>query len=378
MFISMIIKEIKLFVRSKGSLLMMFAFPIILITILGFALDAMMSGDANFFNDSKVIYEIQGSTYADGFNNFKDTMENQFEGLTFEKSTNSEESQNLVSDNKALCFITIDDNGYTYFRNEKGEPQSSKIFRSIFEGVIDKYSLIDVVVKNDPSIINSITKEESEKYTKDIAVGNRPVTSIDYYTFAELALIILYVSSIVGDSVVKEKELGTSNRVALTDVSYLKLIVSKILFGVIIAATQIVVIYFYSTWILDAQWGDKVFPMIFNLMSLGVFASVLGAVVGMTLKDGKSLNGVLNVIIVIICLFGGCYTPLSMIKSIPVLGDLAVISPIYWINSSLISLSTGVKDIYSSTALIMTLGLSVVLVTLYIIYTKLKGRGKLV
>ncbi|WP_042274327.1 ABC transporter permease [[Clostridium] dakarense] len=378
MFISMVIKELKLFSRNKGSLVMMFAFPIILITILGVALENMIGGDINIFDDSKVLYIIEDSKYEDGFKGFKETMEDEFEGLIFEETKNIEESKKLVLDNKAMCFISVNKDGYSYFRNENREYQNSKIFRSIFEGVIDKYALVDVVMKNDPTIISSITKDEANKYTDEISVGNRAITSIDYYTFAELALIILYVSAIVGESVVNEKELGTFNRISLSNTSTLKLILSKMTLGLIIVAIQILVVYFYSTIVLKAHWGDNLLFMIFNLLCLGVFSSVLGVVVGMIIKDGKTLNGILNVVIVIMCLFGGCYTPLSMVKSIPVLGDVAIVSPVYWINSSLISLSTGVVDTYSKVAISITLGLSVILVGIYLIYSKIKRRDNLV
>lgn len=377
MFISMVIKELKLFSRNKGSLVMMFAFPIILITILGFALESMMGSDINFFDDSKVIYIIEDSKYEAGFNIFKETMEDEFDGLIFEETKDIEESKKLVLDNKAMCFISITNDGYSYFRNEKGESQNSKIFRSIFEGVINKYALIDVVMKNDPAIISSITKDEADKYTDEITVGNRTIISIDYYTFAELALIILYVSAIVGESVVNEKKLGTFNRISLSNASTLKLILSKISLGLIIVSIQILVVYFYSTIVLKAHWGENYLYMIFNLLCLGIFSSVLGVVVGMIIKDGKTLNGILNIIIVIMCLFGGSYTPLSMVKSIPVLGDIAIISPVYWINSSLISLSTGVTDTYSKVAISITLGLSFILVFIYLIYSKTKRRDTL-
>lgn len=377
MFISMLIKEIKLFSRNKGSLVMMFAFPIILITILGVALESMIGGDINFFDNSKVLYIIKDSTYEDEFNSFKETMKNEFDGLMFEESKHLKEAKNLVSNNEAICFISIEKNGYSYFRNEKNENQSSKIFRSIFEGVIDKHTLVDVIMKNDPSTVSNITKNEADKYIDEISVGNRSITSIDYYTFAELALIILYVSAIVGESVVSEKELGTLNRIGISDSSTLKLILSKISLGVIIVAIQITVVYFYSTIVLKAYWGDNTISMIFNLLCLGVFSSVLGALVGILVKDGKTLNGILNVMIVIMCLFGGCYTPLSMVKSIPILGDLAIVSPVYWINSSLISLSTNVVDTYSNVAVSITLGSSIIFIAIYLIYSHIKRRNNI-
>ena len=46
--------------------------------------------------------------------------------------------------------------------------------------------------------------------------GARDITSSEYYTFAELALIIFYVSGIVGESVYNENKLTTINRIRLS------------------------------------------------------------------------------------------------------------------------------------------------------------------
>ena len=58
--------------------------------------------------------------------------------------------------------------------------------------------------------------------------GARDITSSEYYTFAELALIIFYVAGIVGESVYKEKQLTTINRIRLSRMKESFLIGAKV------------------------------------------------------------------------------------------------------------------------------------------------------
>ena len=73
--LSMIEKELKQFFRDKGSVIMMFIFPIALITCLSFSLKSFMGGAYNFFR-KKVLYTIENnSKYEEGFNEFKEEFE---------------------------------------------------------------------------------------------------------------------------------------------------------------------------------------------------------------------------------------------------------------------------------------------------------------
>ncbi|MGL5150822.1 MAG: ABC transporter permease [Clostridium sp.] len=367
MFIKLLGKEITQFRRNKGNILLMFLFPIILITILGTALSSMMGSGVDIFNDGKIYYTItEESHYSDGFKELITGFENEFEDIVFEETISPSKAEEDVNNNKAYAYVTITSQGYKYYRNPTGETTQSKIFRSIFENVINKYTLIDIAKENNPQSLQEILSAESKSVINNVNVGNRAVSAVDYYTFAELALIILYISIIVGESVCKEKEEGTYNRIAISKAHPLTIILSKITLGIVVGVIQIITVYIYSSFILDAKWGDNLLPMLANLLCLTIFASVLGAFIGSLMKNSGSLNGALNMVIVFSCLLGGCYTPISMIKAIPVLGNLTVISPIYWVNSALISLSTGVKDKFSIVAISLTLGLSIVMIIIYL------------
>lgn len=374
---SMVKKELKQFFRDRGGVIMMFVFPIALIACLSFSLKSFMGGNIDVFSDKKVLYTIEkNSSYEEGFNQFKEEFQKQTT-LKFEETNNKEEAIALVDKYDAIALVTINENGYEYYRSNDGEKTSSKIFRSILEQTLTKYALVDTVIKENPMMIQEILKAEESKYVKEISIGGNIVTSFEYYTFAELALIILYISLVTSQTVYNESRLKTINRVRLSKATDLQLIVSKAILGVIIGILQIIVVYLFSTFILNVNWGENLVLMILVLLALAVLSSVLGIVVGLSFKDDKNILSTLQAIIIGVCLTGGSYAPLSMLKGIPVFGELIKLSPVYWVNCALTSLNTGVVNSYATTSIVMSLGISVILILAYIIIRKVKGGVKI-
>ena len=371
--LSMVEKELKQFFRNKGSVIMLFIFPIALITCLGFSLKGIMSGDVNIFQGGKVLYSIENnSKYEHGFNNFKEEFQKET-GTSFEEITKKEEAMDLVNKGEAISLITINESGYDYYRSEEGEPINSKIFRSIVEQTLTTYALVDTVLEVEPSSLQEVLIAEKAKYVEEGSIGRNSVSSFEYYTFAELALIILYISTTIAESVFAEGSLTTINRIRLSKANDLKLIISKAILGLIIGILQITEVYLFSTFILKVNWGENLPIMIAVLLALTVFASILGIVIGLLIKESKSINSALQTIIITICMAGGCYGPLVMLKQIPILSDVIKFSPVYWVNSAMVSLNTGVVNNYAITAISMCLGSTLALILGYVIIKKVNG-----
>ena len=102
MFIKLLKKEIKQFLRSKSNLIMLFLFPVILITTLSFGLKSLMenTSDKIFEGDENniVYYSLkEESIYKDGFLNFIDALKDEI-NVNF-KETNSLEKVKKEIDN---------------------------------------------------------------------------------------------------------------------------------------------------------------------------------------------------------------------------------------------------------------------------------------
>ncbi|GAB6167854.1 ABC transporter permease [Clostridium carnis] len=373
--LSMINKELKQFFRSTSSVIMLFIFPIVLITCLAFALKGLMGESVDIFKKAKVLYNIQDeSKYSTGFVEFKKEFNKSVE-LTFEEIDNENLAREYVNKGEAIAFITIKKDGYDYFRSENGEGIRGKVFRSIFEQSLTNYALIDTTIEENPMKLDEIIKSESRKYSSEDSVGLKGITSFEYYTFAELALIILYISTTVSQSVYEEKKFLTINRIRMSKANDFQLILSKATVGVLIGVMQTILVYLYSTFILNVDWGNNLLMMFLVLISLSIFSSVLGIIVGLSIKDSKNMGSMLNTIIMFMCMLGGCYAPLAIIKLIPGISNIIWISPVYWVNNALISLNTGISDNNAIISIITSILLSLSLIIVYIAIRKVR-RGK--
>ena len=70
-----------------------------------------------------------------------------------------------------------------------------------------------IVELNPESFRNLVQNAYDEYVVSEDVNGKRTVTAAEYYTFAELALIILNVAAVIGELVYKEKQLNTINRI---------------------------------------------------------------------------------------------------------------------------------------------------------------------
>ncbi|MEG2018849.1 MAG: ABC transporter permease, partial [Clostridium sp.] len=154
MFLSMLIKEIKQFFRGKANVFLMFAFPIMLITVLSVGLKDMMSGNGDIFGTedehSKVYYTIEdNSKYEEGFVAFKEGVQDTIH-VKFIETPDLELVKENVDNYNGLLHIDVTADGFEIYSSEKGEKFQSKIFRSVFEDVVQQYALYDTIGEYNP------------------------------------------------------------------------------------------------------------------------------------------------------------------------------------------------------------------------------------
>ena len=379
MFIAMFKKELKQFVRSKGNVLLLFVFPIALITTLAVGLNSMMTSGSDFFADgdepSKVYYTIEGkdNKYKEGFEEFTSGIEDGLK-VKFEEISSKEDAEEDVDTEKALLHINIDSEGFEIYTSKNGEGIKSKIMRSLFESFLNQYAVYDTIGELNPEAFKNLAISQYDEYvTEEKLDGKESVSSAEYYTFAELALIILYISVTVGESVYKENQLKTINRIRLSKIKESVMIAAKVAFGISIGILQTLVVYAYSSIVLNVDWRQNTLKFISLFIVFSIFASVVGVIIGLLAKKDNTVSSVLNIVIIFICALGGCYTPMAMLVSVPVLNKLIFISPIYWINTATSSMICGYESSAYFIALAIPIILSAICVLAYAVIMKKKG-----
>ena len=170
----------------------------------------------------------------------------------------------------------------------------------------------------------------------------------------------------------------TFSRLKVSKVNNLTLISSKIMLGVVIGILQVIVIYIISTVFLNVNWGDNLLQIFLVLISFIIFSSVLGVSISMIFDENKTANSVINTIIIILGFLGGLYIPISLINSINITSKLSQLTPTYLANISLLSFSTGLSNIYTYKSIALSLGLSILLISIGLVVRKIKAGDRLV
>lgn len=374
MFLALLKKELKQFFRSKGDLIMLFVFPIVLISVLSVGLEDIMKGNVDVFEDNVVYYNISESIYEEGFNMFKSTLHEEYD-VVFKEAKSVKEAKKQVDNRNALIYISIDDEGYSIYRNNS-ESFTSRMFRSVFQTVMDEYGAYNTIAEYNPKQMANLIDKEYDSFIEENGEAKGGVSSAEYYTFAELALIILYISTTVSEHMIKEHELTTIDRVRMSKAKEYQIIFSKASLGIIIGIIQVLLVYVYSSVVLKVDWGEntlKFFLLFFNLI---VFSSVLGVVLGLIIKKSDVLSGLMQSLIIIMCALGGSYIPIHVLISSPICAQAVKISPIYWINMATSTLMCGYESKSYEIALIIPLVLSVIMILAYLVIHNRKSGEK--
>ena len=376
--LTLIKKETMQFFRSKSNVIVMLIFPIILIFIMGSSLNDIMGMEKNIFDDKIIYYRINAPIENEvDLQRFYDFM------IHFEKNTNVKfiennnykEATNDVNNNKAICFMDIYNDDINYFRNEKKENLESKVFRNLYEQYIKKYTFLQSIDKSNPQQMQTVLDYEIKILLKNENINQEEVDSFTYYTFAILILIILYISTITSMSMYKEQFLHTMTRLKVFNTKKINILLSKIALGIIVGLLQIIIVYIVSTRFFKVNWSDNLLYIFIVLISFIIFSSALGIFMSIIFSNRKICYMANNILIIIMGFLGGSYVPMYLVKSARVTSFLSQITPSYWANTSLLSLSYDVKTKYYIISIFISLGLSVLMLILGNLISKLKVGG---
>ena len=375
--LTLIKKEIIQFFRSKTDVITMLIFPIVLIFVMGRSLDGLMSMDKNIFSGKIIYFNIEDASGNKNLQPFYD-FSVQFQKDTeaeFIENTNHKEAIELVNKNEAICFINVGKEDIKYFRNENEESTESKVFRNLYAQYMKKYIFIHSTSKSEPQKVPQILNAQNNTRVKSEGISYDEVNSFTYYTFVELTLIILYISTITSISMYKENTLHTMTRLKTSSIKKINIIISKIALGIVIGIMQIILVYITSTKLFGVNWGQKLIYIFVVLISFIIFSSVLGISISMIFADQKTAYTLTNMLIIVMGFLGGSYVPLCLVKSARITSFLCQLVPNYWVNIALLGLKYNVDTSYYISAINISLGGAVLMIVLGKIISKLKEGG---
>ncbi|MEN8906670.1 MAG: ABC transporter permease [Clostridiales bacterium] len=364
-------------VRDYKSLFIMLVLPLILIIILGTALDSQFGVED--IDQSKVIY----------VNNDKSEISEEFTKLI--KGENSSEIKSLLKIKDLDDLDAAKDllkKGKTDFVIEIGKDYSTNVMNG-------KKSSINIFVKDEKSIgistlqnivnsfnsvgntnvaVNGIANINHENFLNEEPISTKGTmpSAMDYYAVTMLVLIIMYggLYAIYGFS--EDYIEAMRNRLLSTPVSLWKHFMGKI-FGVIFTIfLQIVTIIIFTKFIFNVNWGSKPIDLTLIAFTLATFSVALGMLITMIIKNKNQAVITLQVLIPIMTFASGGYAKLNF--------DSELISNIIFFIPSKLGQTAFFNLIYGdySNQIFSSIGVIWIMICLMSIASVLFGRRKLV
>lgn len=349
-------------IKERSGLVSMLVFPIVFMVILGSAL-------ANAF-DSTVDLDKMNIVYVD--NSSKDTKdifdrfkEEQKDGkVTFKEINNIDEAKEIVRKNSDNILVELQSDKIQVYKNEK-DNISVNIVMGGLQGIVERYGVYGSIVKFAPQNIKLVDDDFSKSYTKinTVSIG-RQTRSFDYYGVVEITMMILYGGMFGYFMVIEGRNMKIEGRTIVSGMSRGEYVFTKIMATFVITIITLIPAFLFSTFVLKTYWGDHLLSILAVMLALNLFSSSLGVCLGFIVKDEKTGQMLLNVVIIPALTFlGGGYVYIGE----NVTGALAMatkLSPVRWVNRTIINIAFNNDFSKFNTTLLICLGLSALFMVL--------------
>ena len=347
------LKDIKHNLRNKQIMLIMIAFPIVLMWILGTALSGAMDGDSLMFDNTKVAYSISGdSQRVQAFEDF--IKESEKFGIKATRIQDHDKGIDSIKETEYACYIDFNDNEnkINLFKNERYNFEATFV-EGVFHTFVQKYNVAAEIVKVNPEAIKEVLKENSKKYVelKSIDRKKQP-RAIDYYGITMTTLIIMYGSMSGAFGINGERTKKTGNRILTSPIKKYEFFIGKSIGAFITLMFQLSIVILFSRYALGVDWGESP-GIVFLIMATEAFmATSLGIGPAFIFKSEGAMSGILNIMIPLMVFLGGGYVPLEQFNS-EILLNIAKISPVRWANDTIFKViyAGNFNDVFTTIAI---------------------------
>lgn len=366
--------NLKLMFRDKLSILLLIFFPILLIAILSSAFTSLLNKN-HTIEPFAVGYSIEkGSKIESNFNNIiKNFKAN---NITLMKMKKDKAIDNIKNDTIA-AYVEINDSSYKFYKKD-GLSVNTIIFENSFSSAMNMYdgskALMSYLSEHGlGSKYNSSNVVSNNNFVKFENIKADPVpSSTVYYGIVEIVYIIWFGMMAVSSVVSMERKYGVTERIGLTKANSLILFLGKLIPAVIAVSIQISIAAIASTILMKVNWGDS--PMLSAaIILLEIIAvSALGILLSTIIKS----QALVNVLIVIQTFFfgfigGSCQTYMYNFVS----DNIAKLSPLYYINRTLVELSTKGYSSYTNKCILLLAAISLAAIVSGILVTIKERRA---
>ena len=151
--------------------------------------------------------------------------------------------------------------------------------KNVFLEVGSDHLELEALFSSLPSIMgNEDTEERIEHIQLTSIPGKKLISSFAYYSIAMMAMFVLYSAAHTGRELLNEKKTLTLDRGVVSGVRYIKVLTSKFIMTLLLCFIQMGALVAYASFILGVQWTNPIKILIAIFFS-GLAVSGLGIMI---------------------------------------------------------------------------------------------------
>jgi|GEM_PF-1920459 len=321
-------------VRDRMFFMIMLLFPVLLIWLLGNAFSGIMGDqDSEVIAKARMLYMVEEETeLSQSFEDFMVNDENEF--FEFTKTNDRDQATEDIVRNRYDAFVVISSDSMEVYKNSNYNFNSS-LGELILKSFADDYNLMYEIASLGIPIQNGgQTSMEMPDFTEEVSFDReRTPGSMDYYGITISTMFLFYGMIFLGTYFAENQRIRTADRIKASPVSMLSYQWGTALGSVALLAAQSTLVVIVGILVFNVYWGEALHIGAMVLFGEILMVSLLGTLVGLTVKNENLIAGISQIVIPVIVFLGDGYV---QIGGGPAVQTIKKISPMYWVNHGIL------------------------------------------
>ncbi|MDW7777104.1 MAG: ABC transporter permease [Methanosarcinales archaeon] len=324
-------KDLKIVLRDRNAILLMFLLPMIIISVAGLALGGEFEQNIRI---SVLVVDLDNDVVSKGFIEFLediDILDVDMESNEFaarERVRNQEYGRLIIIPMDFTQSIMTGQSSELNIMVNPVEDSQNTVLEKIVEGYASGLSTNVVVVKTADAY--GIPTYSEEKILEIVSTAQQftqppPVEVITESTTTNLAefspftqyvpgfavMFLLFTTVQIGSaSLIKERDAGTLRRLVTAPISRAEIIGGKITSTFIRGFVQLTVLMYFGHVVFDLNLGSSTLALLVLIAAITLASTGLGLLVAVLVRTEDQANSVSNLLVLTMSAIGGSWWPL--------------------------------------------------------------------
>jgi len=325
-------KDLKIVMRDRNALLLLFFIPMVIISVAGLAL----GGESDDIEIDVLIVDLDNDEVSRGLVEFLEEIDI----LNVDMESNEFAARDMVKNKEYGSLIIIPlgftesvmmghDTGLLIIVNPT-EESFNTVVEKIVEGYASRISTNVVVVKTASAYgIPAHTEEQileivdtAEEFVQpppvDVIIESTTSNLVEFSPFTQyvpgFAVMFLLFTAVQSGaiSLIKEQEAGTLRRLVTAPISKAEIIGGKIASTFIRGFVQLTVLIYFGHVVFDLDLGSDILALFVLIAAVTMASTGLGLLVAVHVKTVDQADSVSLLLVMLMSAIGGSWWPLSL------------------------------------------------------------------